>query len=156
MVELSLNLLGYICGSSICSLQPPIIQKARRIRSPKFSFLLTMLMPMLVFLISFTLASSSSIHLDSLSRGSALSVDNPGDILCSPNGVFSAGFLSVGNNAYAFAVWFNNQSCIKDCIVWMANRDELVSRTFPFTDLNILRLSGPRTLPYPRQPILFS
>ncbi|KAK4797041.1 hypothetical protein SAY86_029367 [Trapa natans] len=104
----------------------PIIQRIRRaLRNRRFSFLLSMLM---AFQVSFTLASSSStIHKDELSKGSSLSVDNPGDILRSPNGVFCAGFHSVGNNAYAFAVWFNNQLCLKDCIVWMANRDEPVN-----------------------------
>ncbi|OWM80664.1 hypothetical protein CDL15_Pgr006694 [Punica granatum] len=86
-------------------------------------------MPVLLFLaISFSLTSSSSVHRDGfLSRGSALSVDDPDDVLRSPNGVFFAGFHRVGRNAYSFAVWFSNQSCMHDCIVWMANRDEPVN-----------------------------
>ncbi|XP_050212684.1 putative receptor protein kinase ZmPK1 isoform X2 [Mercurialis annua] len=62
---------------------------------------------------------------DSVLRGgSSLSVENPDDILISPNRVFSAGFYPVGENAYSFAVWFSKPSCTNNCtVVWMANRD---------------------------------
>ncbi|OMO78838.1 hypothetical protein CCACVL1_14068 [Corchorus capsularis] len=64
-----------------------------------------------------------------LSKGSSLSVENPKDVLVSPNGTFSAGFYPVGDNAYAFAIWFSKpkfsvQSCT---VVWMANRDQPVN-----------------------------
>ncbi|OWM80670.1 hypothetical protein CDL15_Pgr006700 [Punica granatum] len=99
-------------------------------RNTIFSFFSSSLfIPVLLFLaISFSLTSSSLVHRDGfLSRGSALSVDDPDDVLRSPNGVFFAGFHRVGRNAYSFAVWFSNQSCMHDCIVWMANRDEPVN-----------------------------
>ncbi|EEF52335.1 receptor protein kinase zmpk1, putative [Ricinus communis] len=62
---------------------------------------------------------------DSVLRGgSSLSVENPDDVLLSPNGVFSAGFYPVGENAYSFSVWFSKPSCSDNCtVVWMANRD---------------------------------
>ncbi|XP_031374202.1 putative receptor protein kinase ZmPK1 [Punica granatum] len=99
-------------------------------RNPIFFFFSSSLfMPVLLFLaISFSLTSSSSVHRERfLRRGSALSVDDPDDVLSSPNGAFFAGFHQVGRNAYLFAVWFSNQSCMLDCIVWMANRDEPVN-----------------------------
>ncbi|XP_031376861.1 putative receptor protein kinase ZmPK1 [Punica granatum] len=99
-------------------------------RNPIFSFISSSLfMPVLLFLaISFSLTSSTSVHRDRfLRRGSALSVDDPDDVLSSPNGAFFAGFHPVGRNAYSFAVWFSNRSCMLDCIVWMANRDKPVN-----------------------------
>ncbi|KAF5444849.1 hypothetical protein F2P56_033946 [Juglans regia] len=64
-----------------------------------------------------------------LSEGSSLSSEKPGDVLTSPNGVFSAGFYSVGDNAYCFAIWFASRpSRIQDpTVVWMANRDQPVN-----------------------------
>uniref|UniRef100_A0A7N2KRN6 Receptor-like serine/threonine-protein kinase n=1 Tax=Quercus lobata TaxID=97700 RepID=A0A7N2KRN6_QUELO len=55
-------------------------------------------------------------------NGTSLSVENP-DILRSPNGDFSAGFYSVGDNAFCFAIWFSNSRTV----VWMANRDQPVN-----------------------------
>ncbi|XVF36350.1 hypothetical protein REPUB_Repub19eG0051000 [Reevesia pubescens] len=64
-----------------------------------------------------------------LSEGSSLSVENSGDVLISPKGRFSAGFYPVGNNAYAFAIWFSKPTCLfHNCtVVWMANRDHPVN-----------------------------
>ncbi|XP_022768707.1 putative receptor protein kinase ZmPK1 [Durio zibethinus] len=72
------------------------------------------------------LSSSSS---DSLWAGSSLSVETAADVLTSPDGTFSAGFHSVGQNAYSFAIWFNKPACgANTCtIVWMANRDQPVN-----------------------------
>ncbi|KAK6939663.1 S-locus glycoprotein domain [Dillenia turbinata] len=67
--------------------------------------------------------SSSAYHL--LSKGSSLSVEKSDDVLISPNGLFSAGFFSVGDNAYCFAIWINRGSNIT--VVWMANRDQPVN-----------------------------
>ncbi|TYH17812.1 hypothetical protein ES288_A05G220300v1 [Gossypium darwinii] len=72
----------------------------------------------------------SSSTYQKLSEGSSLSVENPGDVLISPNSTFSAGFYPVGNNAYAFAIWFSKPSCLvlQHCtVVWMANRDHPVN-----------------------------
>ncbi|KAI3821321.1 hypothetical protein L1987_08886 [Smallanthus sonchifolius] len=56
-----------------------------------------------------------------LTPGSSLSVENTDDILLSPNGLFTAGFLKVGDNAYCFAIWFSTT------VVWMAKRDQPVN-----------------------------
>ncbi|XP_030466548.1 putative receptor protein kinase ZmPK1 isoform X1 [Syzygium oleosum] len=76
--------------------------------------------------LSFSLASSVRL---TLLEGSSLSVDKPDDILASEDGAFSAGFHSVGENAYCFAIWFSKPSCsIYNCtVVWMANRDQPVN-----------------------------
>ncbi|XP_037497543.1 G-type lectin S-receptor-like serine/threonine-protein kinase At1g61420 [Jatropha curcas] len=67
--------------------------------------------------------SSSTLH-NALHEGSSLSVEKPDNILHSSNGIFSAGFYPVGENAYSFAIWFTQPSCINTCtVVWMANRD---------------------------------
>ena len=66
--------------------------------------------------------SSSAVVISRFSTDTSLSVENP-DILISPNGDFSAGFYSVGENAYCYAIWFSN-SCT---VVWMANRDHPVN-----------------------------
>lgn len=79
-----------------------------------------------LFLALLAFPFSSATH-TSLTKGSDLSVENSDDILTSPNGAFLAGFFPAGHNAYYFAVWFNNQSCLKDCVVWTANRDQPVN-----------------------------
>ncbi|GMI91116.1 receptor-like protein kinase 4 [Hibiscus trionum] len=86
-------------------------------------------LPLLVLsLIAFLPLSSSTYR--KLSGGSSLSVENSDDVLMSPNGTFSAGFYPVGNNAYAFAVWFSKPTCLvlQHCtVVWMANRGNPVN-----------------------------
>ena len=67
---------------------------------------------------SFPFSSSAVI----MSKGTSLSVEKP-KILTSPNGVFSAGFYSVGENAFCFAIWFSNSRTV----VWMANHDHPVN-----------------------------
>ncbi|PON84700.1 S-receptor-like serine/threonine-protein kinase [Trema orientale] len=72
----------------------------------------------------------SSSNSDTLSAGSSLSVEKlNADVLTSPNGVFSAGFHPVGENAYCFAVWFNDEppNNKNRTIVWIANRDQPVN-----------------------------
>ncbi|PKI69691.1 hypothetical protein CRG98_009847 [Punica granatum] len=79
--------------------------------------------PPLPILLLLSLRLSSSALL-SLRRGSSLSVENPSDVLASPAGAFSAGFFQVGENAYAFAIWYGGPPCTgPSCVpVWMANR----------------------------------
>ena len=45
--------------------------------------------------------------------------------MISQNGIFSAGFHSVGVNAFCFAIWFNKLQ--SPTVVWMANRDHPVN-----------------------------
>ncbi|GMN35053.1 hypothetical protein TIFTF001_005067 [Ficus carica] len=81
-----------------------------------------LLLPLLfqVFLIS------SSTTTDILSQGSSLSVKRATtDVLVSRNGIFSAGFILVRENAFSFAVWFRIAS--DPTIIWMANRDQPVN-----------------------------
>ncbi|XP_061343796.1 putative receptor protein kinase ZmPK1 [Gastrolobium bilobum] len=49
--------------------------------------------------------------------------------MLSPNGMFSAGFYAVGDNAYSFAIWFSesNGQTQNATVVWMANRDQAVN-----------------------------
>ncbi|KAF5740642.1 hypothetical protein HS088_TW11G00719 [Tripterygium wilfordii] len=81
------------------------------------------------FLLALSLLTVLPLSSSTLNKGSHLSVENPGDVLVSPNNVFTAGFYAVGDNAYCFAVWFSKPSCSgNNCtIVWMANRDEPVN-----------------------------
>ncbi|XP_040996697.1 putative receptor protein kinase ZmPK1 [Juglans microcarpa x Juglans regia] len=81
----------------------------------------------LLLSLSFSLPFSSS-SLDTIHEGKSLSIEKSEDILISANGVFSAGFYSVGDNAYCYAIWFNKPSRGKNQIViWMANRDQPVN-----------------------------
>ncbi|KAJ6379556.1 hypothetical protein OIU76_016240 [Salix suchowensis] len=82
----------------------------------------------LLFLPLIFFSSSSSSTIDRLNRASSLSVEHADDVLTSQNGIFSAGFFPVGDNAYCFAVWFNEPySEGNRTIVWMANRDQPVN-----------------------------
>ena len=83
--------------------------------SPPFFLLLS-------FVFSFPLSASPIVVISRFSTGTSLFVENP-DILISPNGDFSAGFYSVGDNANCFAIWFSNSRTV----VWMANRDNPVN-----------------------------
>ncbi|KAF7115846.1 hypothetical protein RHSIM_RhsimUnG0047000 [Rhododendron simsii] len=54
----------------------------------------------------------------------------------SPNGIFSAGFHSVGENAYCFSIWFTEPTSDGNLTaIWMANRDQpednLIRLLFP-------------------------
>ncbi|KAI8030962.1 putative receptor protein kinase ZmPK1 [Camellia lanceoleosa] len=91
-----------------------------------------MSMPILILFISLTLSflplSFSTPYIHSLNKGSSLSVEKPDQVLISPNGVFSAGFHSVGDNAYCFAIWFSEPLYDgRHTIVWMANRDQPIN-----------------------------
>ncbi|KAF2299248.1 hypothetical protein GH714_031113 [Hevea brasiliensis] len=64
--------------------------------------------------------------LDTLEQGKSLSVEKYlNHVLVSQNGVFSAGFFPVGDNAFCFAVWINKYAVLT--VVWMANRDQPVN-----------------------------
>ncbi|XP_054780294.1 putative receptor protein kinase ZmPK1 [Prosopis cineraria] len=75
---------------------------------------------LLLLSLSFQFSSSSS---SSLNSGFSLCVEKLEDSILSPDGVFSAGFYAVGENAYAFAVWFTRNPTV----VWMANRDQPIN-----------------------------
>ncbi|XP_052201471.1 putative receptor protein kinase ZmPK1 isoform X2 [Diospyros lotus] len=82
----------------------------------------------LVIILVLQSLSPSSSTISSLKKGSSLSVEKQDDVLVSPNGVFTAGFYSVGENAFCFAIWFTQR--LHDgshTIVWMANRDQPVN-----------------------------
>lgn len=91
--------------------------------------------------------SLSATTFDTLPQGSSLSVGKPEDVLVSPNGVFSAGFSSVGDNAFCFTITFNMSS--PPTIVWMANRDQPVngfgSKLTLSTNGNLILLDAGRT-----------
>ncbi|KAJ9559922.1 hypothetical protein OSB04_005082 [Centaurea solstitialis] len=73
-------------------------------------------------------SSSSSLSSYGLTQGSSLSVENKDDVLVSSNGLFTAGFHQVGENAYGFAIWFSEHATYGTrTIVWMANRDAPVN-----------------------------
>ncbi|KAG6672499.1 hypothetical protein I3842_16G060500 [Carya illinoinensis] len=83
---------------------------------------------LLFILFSALFAPATSIN-RILSNGLSLSSENPEDVLTSPNGVFSAGFYPVGDNAYCFAIWFASRTSRSQdrTVVWMANRDQPVN-----------------------------
>ncbi|KAG2663568.1 hypothetical protein I3760_16G037200 [Carya illinoinensis] len=86
-------------------------------------------MGMILFILFSALSAQVTSANHTLSEGLSLSSEKPEDVLTSPNGVFSAGFYSVGDNAYCFAIWFASRpSRIQDhTVVWMANRDQPVN-----------------------------
>ncbi|KAG6672016.1 hypothetical protein I3842_16G035200 [Carya illinoinensis] len=86
-------------------------------------------MGMILFILFSALSAQVTSANHTLSEGLSLSSEKPEDVLTSPNGVFSAGFYSVGDNAYCFAIWFASRpSRTQDhTVVWMANRDQPVN-----------------------------
>ncbi|KAG5543591.1 hypothetical protein RHGRI_016362 [Rhododendron griersonianum] len=82
--------------------------------------------PILVLIISLLLSSLPPLFsISSLNESSSLSVS---DVLISENGIFSAGFYSVGKNAYCFSIWFTEPTIDGNLtVVWMANRDQPVN-----------------------------
>ncbi|KAK4268025.1 hypothetical protein QN277_024732 [Acacia crassicarpa] len=65
--------------------------------------------------------------LSSSSNFLSLSVENPEHVIKSSNNNFTAGFYGIGENAYAFAIWFTEPRQRNLTVVWMANRDVLVN-----------------------------
>ena len=57
--------------------------------------------------------------------GSSLTPEQNTTCLISPNETFSAGFYGVGNNAYAFAIWYTHTP--NRTVAWVANREEPVN-----------------------------
>jgi len=60
-----------------------------------------------------------------LSPGSSLTLQQNKTCLVSPKGTFSAGFYSVGDNAYAFAIWYTRTR--DRTVPWVANREQPVN-----------------------------
>ncbi|XP_023742617.1 putative receptor protein kinase ZmPK1 [Lactuca sativa] len=88
--------------------------------------LLLLLLSMILLTTKIPIYSSFSTHI--LTPGSSISVENKDHLLVSPNGLFTAGFHPVGENAYAFAVWFSEKPTSGSrTVVWMANRDTPVN-----------------------------
>ncbi|KAF5468198.1 hypothetical protein F2P56_012372 [Juglans regia] len=84
--------------------------------------------PFLFLLLSLSFSLPLSSSLDTIREGKSLSIEKSKDVLISTNGVFSAGFYSVGDNAYCYAIWFNKPSRGKNqTVIWMANRDQPVN-----------------------------
>ncbi|XP_045793000.1 putative receptor protein kinase ZmPK1 [Trifolium pratense] len=91
-----------------------------------------------------------SCYLTSLKKGSSLSVEkHEKDVIVSSNGIFSAGFYQIGENAFSFAIWFTemqNHSHDPANIVWMANREQPVngklSKLFLLNTGNILLIDA--------------
>ncbi|KAM0019365.1 putative protein kinase RLK-Pelle-SD-2b family [Helianthus debilis subsp. tardiflorus] len=72
-------------------------------------------------------AAKVSSSLSVLAQGASLSIEKK-DHLVSPNGLFTAGFHQIGQNAYCFAIWFTQPMIDGNhTLVWMANRDEPVN-----------------------------
>ncbi|XP_020232520.1 putative receptor protein kinase ZmPK1 [Cajanus cajan] len=81
-----------------------------------------------LFLVSSLFSSQCSSSSSSLRKGSSLSVENPQDVLISPNRTFSAGFVGIGENAYSFAIWFTEPHFhAPNTATWIANRDHPVN-----------------------------
>ncbi|KAJ8623742.1 hypothetical protein MRB53_032272 [Persea americana] len=68
---------------------------------------------------------SISATYEYLTAGSSLSVESSDDVIVSMDRHFSAGFYSVGDNAYCFAIWLTKPAIFTP--VWMANRDQPVN-----------------------------
>ncbi|KAI4346091.1 hypothetical protein L6164_013173 [Bauhinia variegata] len=77
---------------------------------------------LLLLALYFQYCSSSSS-----SKVLSLSVEKPEDVIVSKNGLFSAGFQAIGENAYCFAIWFTQPDHQNPTIVWMANWDQPVN-----------------------------
>ncbi|KAF5764832.1 putative protein kinase RLK-Pelle-SD-2b family [Helianthus annuus] len=89
-------------------------------------------MPFLYLLPLITLYYSQVAHVSSsslsvLSEGSSLLVEKKHHLV-SPNGLFTAGFHEIGQNAYCFAIWFSEPMLDGNhTLVWTANRNEPVN-----------------------------
>ncbi|WOL12024.1 receptor protein kinase ZmPK1 [Canna indica] len=78
----------------------------------------------LFLLISSFFPSFSAI--DYIARGSSLSVEEHAtSFLVSEHDSFACGFYEVGDNAFAFAIWFKNSA--DRTVAWVANRDRPVN-----------------------------
>ena len=100
-----------------------LMKSFRNIMEINMNFDIVLLLLPLLFQ---ALLISSSTPADVLTQGSSLSVKRATtDVLVSRNGIFSAGFIPVGDNAFFFAVWFTKSS--DPTIIWMANRDQPVN-----------------------------
>ncbi|KAF3780883.1 G-type lectin S-receptor-like serine/threonine-protein kinase SD2-2 [Nymphaea thermarum] len=74
-----------------------------------------------------SVAASSRRPSNVLYRGDSLSAERASnDVLVSEKGTFKAGFYSVGEHAFSFAIWFAEMP-YQTAVVWMANRDRPVN-----------------------------
>ncbi|XP_027927385.1 putative receptor protein kinase ZmPK1 [Vigna unguiculata] len=82
-----------------------------------------------LFFLLLPLSFQFSSSLFSLIKGSSLSVEKQAhDFILSPNKMFCAGFFQVGENAFSFAIWFNEPDTHNPTtVVWMASRDQPVN-----------------------------
>ncbi|KAJ0668176.1 putative protein kinase RLK-Pelle-SD-2b family [Helianthus annuus] len=106
----------------------------------------------LVLIISCLAPLTSSSPPSSLKLDSSLSVDDKNNFLISPDGVFTAGFYSVGDNAFCFSVWFTKPLFNGDrTVVWMANRDSPINGKRSILSLsktgNLVLLDADQELP---------
>eukprot|EP01018_Ginkgo_biloba_P012984 Gb_37086 [translate_table: standard] len=77
------------------------------------------------FILSILLLSMSSGEVSSLGLNSVMK-PTQSTTLVSPNRTFAAGFISIGNQAYAFGIWY---ATIPDrTVTWLANRDHAVDQ----------------------------
>ncbi|KAK2360628.1 putative receptor protein kinase ZmPK1 [Trifolium repens] len=111
------------------------------------AFTISHIFLLLILLFSF---QNCSCHLTSLRKGPSLSVEKrEEDVIVSSNGIFSAGFYQIVENAFSFAIWFTeleDHSHNPANIVWMANREQPVngkkSKLFLLNTGNILLLDA--------------
>ncbi|XP_020232525.1 putative receptor protein kinase ZmPK1 [Cajanus cajan] len=82
-----------------------------------------------LFVLLMLLSLQCSSSLLSLNKGSSLSVEKHSeDVILSRNQMFCAGFVQLAQNAFSFAVWFNEpHSNNTNTVVWMANREQPVN-----------------------------
>ncbi|KAH7542711.1 hypothetical protein FEM48_Zijuj02G0103200 [Ziziphus jujuba var. spinosa] len=85
-----------------------------------------------IFFHVLSFATRFAFSTDTLRQGPYLSARKPDNVLVSSNGVFSAGFHLVAQNAYYFVIWFNDYSPYNynhpnRTVVWMANRNKPVN-----------------------------
>ncbi|RVX06064.1 putative receptor protein kinase ZmPK1 [Vitis vinifera] len=91
--------------------------------SPTSSKFPSILLILLIFLISFSFATSNTQNL--LRRGSSLSVEDDSEYITSPDKSFTCGFYGMGKNAFWFSIWFTNSK--ERTVVWTANRNTPVN-----------------------------
>ncbi|XP_076926384.1 putative receptor protein kinase ZmPK1 [Bidens hawaiensis] len=96
------------------------------------SFLLSLIVLIFTYQTPLIISSSSfSSPPFALKLGLSLTVEKKDDFLISQNRLYTAGFYSVGVNAYCFSIWLTKPlSDGSQTIVWMANRDLPVNGKF--------------------------
>nr|XP_027096861.1 putative receptor protein kinase ZmPK1 [Coffea arabica] len=87
---------------------------------------MAVLLPILLssLFLSMPIPSSSTTY-TTLTKGSLLSTQDV--LISSPDGIFTSGFLIVGENSYCFSIWFTEAQDGNYTVVWMANRNQPVN-----------------------------